>query len=98
MKTMIKTIQNVPVTISVPYMKGGDVYKEMIDFDISIDGNRFMAKTETSKAQCRRLGIEDTVAFDFIDNTIVVGKKTSEELFEVIRDIVQELMILDIIN
>jgi len=94
----MKTIENVPVTVSVPYMKDGDVYKEMIDFDISIDGNRFMAKTETCKAQCRRLGIEDTFAFDFIDHTRVPGKKTSEESSEVIRDIVQELMNLDIIN
>jgi len=49
MKTMMKTIENFPVTVSVPYMKDGDVYKEMIDFDISIDGNRFMAKQKPVK-------------------------------------------------
>ena len=95
---MIKTTQTVSVTVSVPYMRGGEVYKEIIAFDICIDGNSFMAKTETCKEQCRRLGIEEAVAFDFVDNTIVIGKKTSEESFEVIKDIVQELMILDIIN
>jgi hypothetical protein len=47
---------------------------------------------------CRQLGIDDSFSFDFIDHTIVADRRTSEEVFELIKDTVQELITLDMIN
>jgi len=90
--------KNVPVRISIPYMRGASVFKEIIVFSVYIDGTHFKATPETCTVLCRQLGIGESFSFDFIDHTIVACRKTSEEVFELIKDIVQELILVDIID
>jgi hypothetical protein len=93
-----QTIQTVPIRISVPYIRGASVFKEIIVFSIYIEGTSFRARPETCAVLCKNLGIDQMVSFEFIDHTIITDKNTNEEVFELIRDIVQELMALDIIE
>jgi hypothetical protein len=95
---MLATTKKIPVRISIPYMRGTSVFKEIIAFSVHIDGTRFKAVPETSTVLCRQLGIDESIFFEFIDHTIVVDRKTTEDVFELIKDIVQELITLDIIN
>ena len=95
---MLATTKKIPVRVSIPYMRGESVFKEIIVFSVYIDGTHFKAMPETCAVLCGQLGINESFSFDFIDHTIVANRKTSEEVFELIKDIVQELITLDIIN
>jgi hypothetical protein len=72
------------------------VFKEIIVFSVYIDGTHFKVMPQTSTVLCRQLGIGESFSFGFIDHIIVADRKTSEEAFELIKDIVQELMMVDI--
>lgn len=94
---MLKSTEAVPLSISLPYIKGAETTHVEMPFSIYIDGNSFRASPEGSPEQCRKLGLAQSLAFDMIDHTIVVAKHTKEQTLEVIKTIVQELMNRDII-
>ena len=92
---------NEEITISVlvdgPSDKGLAA-QVIVPFKVFKENRKFKAVPLLADAERIRAGLPEVIAFTFVDQCIVAERSLSEDTLEVIKSMIEELMLLDIID
>jgi hypothetical protein len=83
------------ITLSV--LVEGNSNKEIVSFKVFRDIKQYKAVPMLTKEQRKRTGLAEVICFSFVDHCIVSEKSRSEETLEVIRSLILEMMMQEVL-
>ena len=72
--------------------------QEIVSFKVFKENQRFRAIPLLVDAERKRAGLPEVIDFSFVDQCIVTERFLSEDTLEVIKNMIQELILQDIID
>jgi hypothetical protein len=92
---------NEEITISIvvegPYDKGLPA-QVVVPFKVFKEDQKFKAVPLLAYAERKQAGLPEVIAFSFVDQCIVTERSLSEDTLEVIKNMIQELILQDVID
>jgi hypothetical protein len=70
---------------------------EIVPFKVFYQEEQYRAVPMISDPQRKEVGLPEVICFSFVDHCIVSDKSRSEETLEVIRSLLQEMMMQELI-
>jgi hypothetical protein len=78
-------------------MATGATSQEIVSFKVFREQEQFRAVPMLDEAPRKRAGLPEVICFAFVDHCIISEKSRGEETLEVIKSLIQEMMIQELI-
>jgi hypothetical protein len=91
---------NEVITLSIlvegPSYKGLSAQK-IVPFKVFKEDQQYKAVPLLNESERKNIGLQEVISFAFVDHCIITERSLSEDTFEIIKNLIQELILQDVI-